>query len=145
VYTPFVESGGQTLLVNRGWLPLPAGRTPLPVVETPEEALTVKGRLGPMPTPGRQLGRALDPESNRWPQLVTYPSIERTGRALGLDLYPWVLFLDADSPGGFAGRDWRPVYMSPQKHQAYAFQWLTLAALALSCWVVTGVRRMETT
>lgn len=141
VYTPYFETGGATILVNRGWLPLPPTRAPLPVIETPAGELSISGRLGRVQGPGRQLGEATLADRENWPQLVTYPSLERAATALGTRLYPWVLLLDPDSPGGFEGRDWRPVYMTPQKHRAYAFQWAALALLALASWAVTGLRR----
>lgn len=141
VYTPFTESGGATLLVNRGWLPLPASRLPLPAVPTADDELAISGRLGPIQGPGRQLGPAAELDRQHWPQLVTYPSVERVAAAMGSELYPWVLYLDPDSPGGFGGRDWPPVYMTPQKHRAYAVQWYALALLALVCWGIVGWRR----
>lgn len=141
VYTPFFEAGGTLILVNRGWLPLPPSRSPLPVIETPDGEQHISGRLGQVQGPGRQLGTAALPERENWPQLVTYPSLERAATALESGLYPWVLLLDADSPGGFDGRDWRPVFMTPQKHRAYAFQWAALGLLAMTCWIITGLRR----
>lgn len=141
VYTPFTESGGWTILVNRGWLPLPASRLPLPRVATADGELAISGRLGPIRGLGRQLGPAAELDRQNWPQLVTYPSVERVAAALGSELYPWVLYLDPDSPGGFGGRDWPPVYMTPQKHRAYAVQWYALALLGLACWAVVGWRR----
>lgn len=141
VYTPFFEAGGAVILVNRGWLPLPPSRAPLPVIETPPGDQDISGRLGRVQGPGRQLGAAAQPDRANWPQLVTYPSLERAATALETRLYPWMLLLDADSAGGFDGRDWQPVYMTPQKHRAYAFQWAALGLLAMACWIITGLRR----
>ena len=141
VYTPYTETDGATLLVNRGWLPLPASRRPLPRIATADGELAISGRLGPIMGPGRQLGPAAELDRQNWPQLVTYPSVKRVAAALGSELYPWVLYLDPDSPGGFEGRDWPPVYMTPQKHRAYAVQWYALALLGLACWAVVGRRR----
>jgi surfeit locus 1 family protein len=144
VYTPFDVQDGQTILVNRGWLPLPVDRQTLPVVITPEEQLEISGKIGVMPVPGRQLGGEDNMKSNLWPQLVTYPKLEAISAALDTELYPFVLFLDESAASGFSGRKWKPVYMSPSKHRAYAFQWFALAVTAIGAWFFLGKRSSQT-
>jgi cytochrome oxidase assembly protein ShyY1 len=100
-----------------------------------------EGRLGRIPGPGRQLGEAQPPEANRWPALVTYLTIETAEASLQAELYPWVLLLEKNQPSGFDGRDWRPVYMTAQKHRGYAAQWLALALASLVYWLLAGFRR----
>ena len=141
VYSPFHISNGGVILVNRGWLPLEANRRLLPEVEPVSGIIEIGGRIGPMPRPGRQLGEANAMNPEEWPQLLTYPDRDRIAAALGIDLYPWILFLDLSSPGGFGDRKWSPVYMSPEKHRAYAFQWFALALTALTTWLILGFRR----
>lgn len=140
VYTPF-ETAGRTLLVNRGWLELGADRSRLPGVETPQGALEISGRISEIPGVGRRLGETLVMKEDRWPQLVTYPDIERISAVLEQELYPLVLLLDAESAGGFEGRDWQPVYLSPEKHRAYAFQWYALAVTVFAGWILISLRR----
>jgi surfeit locus 1 family protein len=144
VYTPFDLQDGQTILVNRGWLPLPVDRRTLPAVSTPEESLEISGKISVMPVPGRQLGGEDNMNPNHWPQLVTYPKLEAISAALDTELYPFVLFLDESAAGGFSGRQWKPVYMSPSKHRAYAFQWFALAVTALGAWFFLGKRSSQT-
>lgn len=141
VLTPFrPASGGPLLLVNRGWLPLPPDRAALPEVTTPTEALTLHGHLGRLPQPGLRLGEpeTLDPAQAT--VLVTYPDQSYISAWLGEAPHPQVLYLDATSPGGFAGRDWRPVVMTARRHTAYAVQWFALAATAVVAWVVLAMR-----
>lgn len=141
VYSAFDLAQGSSILVNRGWLPLAADRKALPRVETPVSELEISGFIGPMPVPGRQLGEEDRIATDQWPILLTYPRIESISRALDADLYPMVLFLDETARAGFEGRQWKPVYMSPAKHRAYAFQWFALAVTAIAGWIVLGVKR----
>jgi cytochrome oxidase assembly protein ShyY1 len=139
VLTPFRTSSG-LLLVNRGWLPL-ENRQRLPEVPTAAGTVVLRGHLEPYPELGVQLGEADRLSADRWPQLLTYPQREAFADALGADLSRWLLYLDADSPGGFEGRDWRPYTMGPDKHRAYALQWFALALTAVGAWVALGVHR----
>jgi len=141
VYSAFELVNGQNILVNRGWLAMRQDRRNLPAVETPDEELEISGRIGPIPVPGRRLGSEGEMLSHQWPQLVTYPELDKITTALGIELYPWVLFLNENSPGGFAGRQWKPVFMSPERHRAYAFQWFALAATALTGWIFLTMRK----
>lgn len=143
VYTPF-KTGKQAVLVNRGWLPLGNDRSQLPVIPPmPEEQVEISGRVSEVPGVGRRLGEAIEMDGDRWPQLVTYPELDRIETALDTELYPYILLLDAASPGGFGDRDWKPVFLSPDKHRAYAFQWFAMAATALAGWILLALRRGE--
>jgi len=138
VLTPMTVAGGQTLLVNRGWLPLPPDRSSLPVIETPAGALTVSGRLAPISQPGVQIGDPNALQADEWPQLILYPDWSRIEAALGLPLHRQVLYLDIASDAGFEDRNWTPFTMGADRHRAYAVQWYGLALTALVLWLVLG-------
>lgn len=139
--TPFRLADGRLILVNRGWLPLPADRSSLPDVPTGSAARTVHGRLARAVSGGPRLGGADVLLTDRWPQLITYLDLDDVSAALGEALQPWILQLDADDPSGFGDRQWSPAVMKPSVHGAYAFQWMALAAAALIIWTIMGVRR----
>lgn len=140
VLTPLTLSDGTTLLVNRGWLPLPADRSALPAVPTPADPLELEGRLGPLSAPGVRIGTPQALQADVWPQLIVYPDWDRMERALGLQLHRQVLYLDAASDAGFDDRNWTPFTMGPDRHRAYALQWFTFALTALIIWLVLGFR-----
>lgn len=136
VFTPFMTPSGDTILVNRGWKPLPPDRIRLPDVETPDEETTLKGILAPPPEHRQRLGAPDRLAATQWPQLVTYLEIDAVAEALGANLPQRVVWLAPEHPAGFEGRDWSPVVMTPARHQAYAVQWFALALTALVIWVV---------
>ena len=143
VFTPFSTSGGITILVNRGWLPLPADRKSLPEIPTPGHEITISGRLNLMPVPGRMVGEADTLAMDDWPQLVTYMQHADIARALTLPLETRIIQLSRDAESGFEDRDWKPVFLSPERHRAYAFQWYALMAAAIVLWLLTGFRNTE--
>ena len=143
VLTPFALTDGTHLLVNRGWLPLPADRASLPAVPTSAEPRQISGRLNELPGQGPRLGQADVLTSDNWPQMITYFDLASLETALGLELEPWILQLDADDASGFEGRQWKAAVMEPKVHGAYAFQWFSLMTTTIIIWIVLGVRRAQ--
>ena len=141
VLTPFTLSDGTSLLVNRGWLPMPPDRRSLPAVPTDDTPRTIKGRLNRLPTDGPRVGDVDILVTDRWPQLVTYLDLSPAAAALGKPLAPWLVQLDASDSSGFDGRQWKAAMMEPAVHGAYAFQWFSLMAAVVGIWIVLGVRR----
>ena len=140
VFTPFHTAGGVTILVNRGWLPLSPDRKSLPGIPTPDDEIVLRGILNTPPVPGRLLGPSDRLEKNKWPQLVTYLNLPDISATLGTPLEDWVVQLSGSEPGGFEGRDWKPVYLTSSRHQGYAIQWFSLLAACVVMWVFLGLR-----
>lgn len=144
VFTPFTPEGtDRTWLVNRGWHALASRRGPLPRVEAPVGSQQISGRLTGPPRVGRQLGetRALDPD--RWPNLVTYMDIDRVETALGDRLADEVILLDPAHPAHLTGDEWQPVNFGPDRHRAYAYQWITMGIVVFLIWVALTWRNLR--
>ncbi len=141
VLTPFYLGNGTTLLINRGWLPLAPDRRSLPQIPTDDSRRTITGLLKKPSTDGPRLG---DPDvlvAEKWPQLVTYFDLDSISTALGVNIEPWLLLLEAEDSTGFEGREWKAAVMGPEVHRAYALQWLSLMVTTLIIWLTLGVRR----
>jgi surfeit locus 1 family protein len=132
VLTPFRTSeSGRWLLVNRGWLPAAPDRRVLPDVRIDDGERDVVGRIDRLPRPGLKLGAGGSAAQADALTVLSYPTAEELSERLGRAVYPYQLLLDATEPGGFA-RDWRPAGLGPERHLAYAGQWLLFACGAVA-------------
>lgn len=132
VVTPFATDRAGLLLVNRGWLPKPAGGE-LPDVAVGGDFREIRARVGRLPRV------ALPPEqsfsgSEDWPRVAVYPDLADVARELGRDVAEPVLLLAPEMADGYR-RDWQPAVSGPSTHYGYAFQW---SALAVTVAVILG-------
>lgn len=140
VFTPFYTTNGDVILVNRGWLPLPPDRKSFPGIPTPQNEITLTGILNTLPVPGRILGSADKLNPDQWPQLLTYMKLDDLSASLGQPLENWIIQLSATDRSGFEGREWKPVFLSSRRHNAYAFQWFALSSACIIMWLVIGFK-----
>jgi surfeit locus 1 family protein len=134
------ESGGDWVLVNRGWVPLGESRSQLPTVTGPAEQIVLHAMI--KRPPAKAFGpEAVESPVTSWPQVIQQLEVGPIGERLGRPLLPLVLLLDKADPGGFV-REWQPVYgITPDKHRAYAAQWFTLALVLLLIYVGVNTHR----
>lgn len=125
VITPFLIESNQCILINRGWVALGSDRKQFPKIPSlPTQTVTIKGYI-------------TIPQSNRFIK----NSLERTlflSRIQAIDfallqsifkskLLPMVIQLSQDSPFSFEMPPHQTQWLTPEKHFAYALQWLLLA------------------
>lgn len=143
--TPLHADGGHWVLVNRGWLPRGADRRELPPVPAVSGPVTVNGAVYVPPDNALVLKDTPLPE-NHWPLRVQKVDFAAIGRRLGVELAPFEIRVAPDQPLGDREplpRPWQAVSaaISPERHQAYALQWLGLALAALIMYLVALFRR----
>lgn len=146
VLTPLVHAdSGQTVLIERGWIPRGPDRDTLPQVSAglPGETTTVLGHVYLPFGKGLRLG-PMDETSVGWPRVIQYLDFETIGERLQRVVPPLTVRLDPDQPHGY-DRDWRPVLpMGPERHLAYAVQWFGLAlALVIIVAILVYRRRFR--
>lgn len=127
------------LLVDLGWLPLPADRK-MPTITPLSGEYEVQGLLAPAPSAGIALGPALvdTPQSQVW--LATRLDAEAIGTRLGLPAHglpEQVLRLDPTIRLGYErDLDLLPNTIPPSRHLGYAVQWFAMALTVLLIGVV---------
>lgn len=144
VYQPARAAGGTTVLVDLGWLPLPADRS-LPAINTLQGTQAVQGLWAPAPASGIALGPALTatPQPQTWlATRIDLPAIAAQLKLGNGALAPKVLRLDPAMPLGYArDLDLLPNTLPPSRHLGYAVQWFAMALAVLLIALVLQLRR----
>ncbi|EXJ11868.1 MULTISPECIES: SURF1 family protein [Nitrincola] len=132
VLTPLMTGQNQWWLIQRGFIPTSVDRRIDPVVETPSGQVTLTGRWQ------TELGRQLVLGTNR--EGMRLQSIDLSAwQHLGDRVFEGVVHqTDGD---GLLQPWWTPNQMPPERHQAYAVQWLMLSGLCIVV-AVLGFRVM---
>ena len=143
VLTPLRTDAGETVLINRGFVP-PERRDPESRREGElRDPVTVTGLLR-MAEPKGGFLRSNDPAHDRWYSRDVAAIAATRGLA---DVAPF--FIDADgtaNPGGWPVGGLTVVQFR-NAHAVYAFTWFTLAAMLAGAvaWVVRDERRIRST
>jgi surfeit locus 1 family protein len=137
VVQPLRVAGGGHVLVNRGWVAAPPTRDRLPQVRTPGGEVALSGvRL-------QRFAQALAPEAAK-PEGMVWQNVTLAGFAAwsGLALEPWVLEQHSPTDDGLL-RDWPRAGSGVEKHESYALQWYSLAALSLILFLALSFKKIE--
>lgn len=137
VLTPLVSPDKTVVLVDRGWIPMGATRGQLPDVTVGEELRGISGRLDDPPRAGIKLNGEV---SQGWPRVMGYPTLAQLEQALGWQILPHIILLDADQPDGYA-RVWRPSTFPPERHLGYAITWFALALTVVITYLIVLFRK----
>lgn len=128
VLSPLRLDSGEVVLVNRGWLAGDPYRQRLPSLPEIAGPVALEGYVYVPPGESYTLGEVM--AGSEWPRLVQAIDMEVLSAALGRELWPYTVRLDADSPAALQA-DWPLVNTSPAKHQGYAVQWFAMATALL--------------
>lgn len=139
VITPLRIDGTQTrILINRGWVGWPQGRSVLPTVSTPAGRVQVTG-LAFVPStkkfflmPERQ-----EVSTKLWARL----DLSRFSAWLGQPLQPVVLLQNSGDANDTLVRRWEPPENRVGMHRGYAFQWFGMALALLIFYLLASIRK----
>lgn len=127
-----LENNEHILLVNLGWVKAPISREQLPSIKLPHTSISLHLQLKQGNLKGFTLQGADQNHSNGWPRRVQFIDLEsfilQSSEAM-VDFIGYRLGAGDD----IATPHYEAVVMSPDKHRAYALQWLLIA---VACVVV---------
>jgi surfeit locus 1 family protein len=134
VVAPLRLAEGIHVLVNRGWVAAPPRRDELPEIRTPRGRVKVEGVMlarfpQPMQLPQKAAGKVR--QSVR---------LKDFAEETGLALQAFVIEQHGALDDGLL-REWPRPDVGVEKHEAYSFQWYSLAALAAVLGVVFSFRK----
>jgi surfeit locus 1 family protein len=145
VLTPLrLKDSDKVLLVNRGWAPWGESRdAPAPILE-PASNESIAGIAYFPSEPALEMGGVkLSEFGSQIPyQLIPYIDVDVLQEPFEGRLLPWVLWLSPQQQDYYV-RDWKPVWMRPEKSRAYATQWFAFALVALVLFIIMNVRKIE--
>lgn len=121
------------VLVNLGWVQGSVNRQELPQLRLLTGHHKLKGNIRKLEKGIMLMEQTL--VKNQWPLRVQQIEIDKFSQLISQPLLPFVVYLDTKESLGYK-KNWVPIVMPPEKHRAYAFQWLSLAIawLALMIW-----------
>ncbi|MEX0868727.1 MAG: SURF1 family protein [Nitriliruptoraceae bacterium] len=129
VLTPFETTGGNVVLVRRGWVPPDHDEPPVADAAPPAGEVAVTAILeAPVPQP--RFG-ARDPADGQLDR-VFHTDTARLDAQVAGDLFPMVARLTADAPArdGPLPLALGPPQLDEANHQSYAVQWHSFAIIA---------------
>jgi surfeit locus 1 family protein len=144
VLTPLALEGKDIwVLVDRGWVPLGSSRAELPRATAPQGRVTVEGIAKVPFAPGFVLGKGPG-EEGLWTPVVPYVDLASFARHTGHPVEPFMVLLSPAADHGYV-RQWVLYEGGPERHEAYAFQWFSLAVALVIIYVGVNLRRRTDT
>jgi cytochrome oxidase assembly protein ShyY1 len=124
-----LESSGNAVLVNLGWVQGSIDRNVLPKITAITGQHVITGHVREVEV-GIQL-QAQNLTNPSWPLRVQQIELDKFSQLIGKKLLPFVVYLDKKESMGYK-KNWQPIVMPPEKHRGYAFQWFSLAIAWIS-------------
>lgn len=134
----FIEGGKKAVLVNRGWVAVGIDRNVLPNIRKPIVPGQVLGLVTIPSTEGFRMGEVV--MAGRWPQRIPFIDLEKIQSGVQFELLPYVIWL-APEVRDYYVRDWKPVWSSPEKSEAYATQWFSFAFIIFILYIALNFKK----
>lgn len=137
VVTPLkLADSPRHVLVNRGWIRAGAAREQIPEVRTPQGMVRVEG------VALERLPRVLQVGPAQSARVRQNLEVEAFAEETGLTLEARVIEQHSEAADGLL-REWPRADAGVEKHQMYALQWYSLAALAIVLVAALSFRKTD--
>lgn len=132
-----IQESKASILVNMGWIKGSIDRNKLPVLNSFNGSMTIRGNV-------RLIEKGIvlqqqDYSKPSWPLRIQQVEIDSISQLFNKKLLPFVLYLDKKEQVGYK-KNWQPIVMPPEKHHGYAVQWFSLAIAWLSLMLWAGYK-----
>ncbi|WP_440054358.1 SURF1 family protein [Pseudoalteromonas sp. T1lg65] len=122
-----LQGNGQNIVVNLGFVASVASRIP-PTIVLPSNTQSFTALI--KSNPQQKFTLAAQPTTANEQHILQYIDNDFLSEISGVDLLTILAYSVEDNIGG-AKPHYKPVVMSPKKHEAYALQWLLIGLAAL--------------
>lgn len=142
VITPLLTESGQTVLVNRGWIPVQGDGMAMPNIPDSNMNMSIRGEVRIPHPPALGLELKISPQElmPHWPFLT----LENYTSWSGLEIQPFVILQAADGASGFV-RQWPRVKENAAMHTGYAVQWFAFALIVILIWLRLSIHKIHLT
>lgn len=131
VIMPFILDSGQTILIDRGWVPANPDRRILPSINSPQGNTNIIASI--KKNSDSPLTEEQDNPLKNWPHRILEVDIPLMAEQLGHAILSKLVVLNKEQVSAFIVLD-SPINMPPSKHNGYAVQWFGLSLALIILW-----------
>ena len=141
VFTPFIISDNQAILVNRGWLPIGASRAKLPDITLDTKTRRLDGLAAHPPSKTIVLSSNVNNYA-QWPTVLQYIDLQEIEKNLKYKLLPMIILMNQAEQTALKPLPIK-INMRSEKHTAYAFQWYGLSLALFIIYIVVNTKNTK--
>jgi surfeit locus 1 family protein len=145
VLTPLVLSGKKVILIDQGWVRGDNDRHRLPiispVIDRNNQPVTLTGQAYYPSTKNWLFGDLIDDKKDNI-TVIELIDTQLISQFLHKSVYPFIIRLNKAKASGYV-REWDIVAMSPERHNAYAFQWFAMALAVAIIFICLNLTKID--
>lgn len=142
VITPLqIEGSDMRVLVYRGWVPVGTDRQVLPLIETPQVLVEVKGMAHVPSNKYFELGHATDSMS-QWQKVWQNLDMQRYQSAVNFPVQPVAILMEISTPASGYVHDWPRPDLKIGVNRGYALQWYAMSVALVLIYLVTNLKKI---
>jgi len=141
VLTPMQLNDKAVVIIDRGWVRADISRQQLPEFVNATKSLQVSGEAYYPSDKHWVLGQSLEKKGVNI-AIIELVDTQIISQFLHKSVYPFIIHLDKAAADGFV-REWPPVSILPERHNAYALQWFAMALVMLIIFVGLNAKKID--
>jgi len=143
VITPLqIEGSAMRVLVYRGWVPVGEDRRVLPLLDTPQVLVEVKGMAHVPSNKYFELGHAADSMS-QWQKVWQNLDMQKYQSAVKFPVQPVAILMETSVPASGYVQDWPRPDLKIGVNRGYALQWYAMSVALVLIYLVTNLKKID--